>query len=769
MISRVYIVIRGAVQGVGFRPFVYNLALKMGMKGYVLNSSSGVFIEAENHKELLNEFILKIQNEKPALAIITGFEFSFLDPVNYITFEIKKSETGEDFSALILPDIAICNDCKKELLNPSDKRFHYPFINCTNCGPRFSIIESLPYDRPNTSMKNFKMCDDCRNEYENPGNRRFHAQPIACPRCGPRLELCDALGNPISSADNALLLTIDKIKSGKIIAVKGLGGFQLIADASNENTVVRLRKLKQRDEKPFALMFKDIDYVKRICEVSLFEERLLLSPESPIVLLKRKSPSGSHNLVNEFVAPGNPYLGIMLPYTPLHLLLMEGLINPIIATSANISEEPICIDNVEAISRLKGIAEFFLLHNRPIARQVDDSITKVILGKEMILRRARGYAPMPVKTNVNNQDDVLLAVGGHLKNTIALKVNDNVFISQHIGNLSTEISYKTFLKVIEDFKLLYHAKPNKIISDQHPEYLSTKYAVSSLIPLTRVQHHFAHIASCRGENQITGRTLGVSWDGTGLGEDNSIWGGEFFISDDYRYSHFAQLKKFFLPGGEAAIKEPRRSALGLLYSMFGDDLFEDKSGLIPASFEKNEIKTLRQMLLKNINSPLTSSAGRLFDAVASLLNLADVNNYEGQAGMCLEFAIGSADTTDYYSFEINEKNIFIINWQPLIKELLIDKLNLVPVNIISAKFHNSLARIILSAAKISGDKKIVLSGGCFQNAALLEKIAALLQFEGLSVYWHQRVPPNDGGLSLGQILGMNVTSVPLNYFYGKQN
>ncbi len=768
MISRVYIVIRGAVQGVGFRPFVYNLAVKMGMKGYVLNSSSGVYIEAENQKELLNDFILKIEKEKPTLAVITGFEFSFLDPINYVTFEIRKSEADDDFSALIMPDIAICDECKKELLDPSDRRYHYPFINCTNCGPRFSIIEALPYDRPNTSMKSFKMCDECRKEYEHPGDRRFHAQPVACPRCGPQLELWDALGNIISSADNALQLTIDKIIAGKIIAVKGLGGFQLIADASNEKTILQLRKLKQRDEKPFALMFKDIESVKNICEVSLFEERLLQSPESPIVLLKRKSPTGSESLINEYIAPGNPYLGIMLPYTPLHILLMEGFKKPIIATSANIAEEPICIDNFEALDRLNGIAEFFLVHNRPITRQVGDSITRVILGIEMIIRRARGYAPMPVKFPNNKHDDVVLAVGGHLKNTIALKVKDNVFISQHIGNLSTAKSYRTFLKVIEDFKKLYHVQPDKIISDQHPEYLSTKFAKSSLIPLLEVQHHFAHIASCRGENQITGRTLGISWDGTGFGEDGSVWGGEFFISDDNHFSHFAQMRKFYLPGGEAAVKEPRRSALGLLYSIYGDELFVEKTELFSGVFEKDEIKTLRQMLNKKINTPLTSSAGRLFDAVSSLLNLVHINNYEGQAGMSLEFAVDS-DTTDYYPFEIHDKEIFIIDWRPLIKEILIDKLNKVLVKIISAKFHNTLGQIILSVAKIADYEKIVLSGGCFQNAALLEKTVGLLQNEGYKVYWHQRVPTNDGGLSLGQIFGMNIKSVPLNYFYGKQN
>ena len=767
MFSRIYIVIRGAVQGVGFRPFIYNLAKRMNLKGYVLNSSSGVYIEAEHEKKILNDFILKIEKEKPALAVITGLEFSFLDPVGYRDFEIRKSENNDTISALILPDIAICDECKKELLDPLNRRYRYPFINCTNCGPRFSIIEALPYDRPNTSMKSFKMCNKCRKEYENPGDRRFHAQPIACPVCGPHLELWDVHGNIISSKENALKLTVDKINDGEIIALKGLGGFQLIADASNEKAIKLLRERKQREEKPFALMFYDIESVKKICEVSLFEERLLKSPESPIVLLKRKYSGNNKNIISGLVALNNPYLGIMLPYTPLHLLLMETLQKPIIATSGNISEEPMCIDNYEALERLGGIADFFLMHNRPIIRHVDDSIVRVIMGKEMVMRRARGYAPLPVKIQNDKSNNVILAVGGHLKNTIALKVNENVFISQHIGNLSTTESFKTFSKVIEDFKRLYRVQPDKIVSDKHPEYLSTKFAESSLIPFSEVQHHFAHIASCREENQINGRSLGVSWDGTGFGEDNTIWGGEFFISDDNYYSHFAQMRQFYLPGGEAAVKEPRRSALGLLYSILGDEIFEEKFELISKNFNKNELIILRQMLNKNLNSPLTSSIGRLFDAAASLLNLGNFNNYEGQAAMSLEFST-DLHTDSYYQFEIIKKEIFIIDWHPFIKSLLNDKSNNISVNIISTKFHNTLAQIILSIAEISNEEKVILSGGCFQNAVLLEKSTELLKRNGLKVYCHQRVPPNDGGLSLGQISASQIKGVPFDHFYEKQ-
>jgi hydrogenase maturation protein HypF len=768
MISRIYIVVKGAVQGVGFRPFIYNLAIKMNLKGYVLNSSSGVYIEAEQEKKYLDEFLLKIEKEKPALAVITGLEFSFLDATGYTDFQIKKSENNDDISALILPDIAVCDECKKELFDPSDRRYRYPFINCTNCGPRFSIVESLPYDRANTSMKDFIMCDRCREEYENPGDRRFHAQPIACPDCGPQIELWDSKGQVIAAKDKALKLTAGKIKGGKIIALKGLGGFQLIADASNEATISLLRERKHREEKPFALMFPDIESVKKICTVSLFEERLLKSPESPVVLLKRESFEKSDEWISDLIAPHNPYLGVMLPYTPLHLLLMDEFKQPVVATSGNISEEPMCIDNDEALENLNKIADYFLVHNRPIVRHVDDSIAKIILDKEMITRRARGYAPFPVKIKNQKSEDYILAVGGHLKNTIALKVKDNVFVSQHIGDLSTAKAFKTFTKVINDLQELYNVKPNRIVADKHPEYLSTKFARSTFIPFSDVQHHFTHVAACRGENQITGKTLGISWDGTGYGEDNTIWGGEFFISDENHYSHFAQMKKFPLPGGITAIREPRRSALGVLYSICGDRIFEDKKDLIVKLFSESEISILRQMLNKNLNSVFTSSAGRLFDAAASLLNLCHFNNYEGQAAMILEFS-AIAGPEDYYPFEINPENIFVIDWYPVIKSLLADKSNNLSSGIISGKFHNTLAQIILAAAKIAGEEKIVLSGGCFQNTLLLEKSVKLLEKDGFKVYWHQRIPPNDGGISLGQVIASEIKSVPLNYFYKKEN
>jgi len=753
-ITRIHIAIRGAVQGVGFRPFIYRLAMESNLKGYVLNNSSGVFIEAEGEEKTIRNFLFRIENKKPPLAIIISMEHSFLDPVGYNDFIIKESEAGDKVSAMILPDIAVCEDCLNEMFDPKDRRYLYPFINCTNCGPRFSIIESLPYDRPNTSMKTFEMCDRCREEYEDPMNRRFHAQPTACPDCGPKLTLWDKKGDTISEKELALNHTAKLIKEGNIIALKGLGGFQLIVDASNDKAIKELRGKKHREEKPFALMFPNLESIKNICDVSLVEQRVLTSPESPIVLLKRKSGIQSpESRVSSYNAPDNPYLGVMLPYTPLHHLLMKELNIPIVATSANISEEPICIDETEALERLKGIADYYLVNNRPIVRHLDDSIVRVVKDREMVMRRARGYAPLPIqlsdKQNKLN-DKTILAVGGHLKNSIALRVKSNVFISQHIGDLSTEEANKTFRKVIKDFKTLYNVNPDAIICDDHPEYISTKYAFTLSDTVNSIQHHYAHIAACRLENQLEGEALGVSWDGTGYGEDGTIWGGEFFLSDESSYKHIGQFKQFSLPGGETAIKEPRRSLAGLLFEIAGEKFDEQYSDILSTHFSSKELSLIKNMLIKRINSPTTSSAGRLFDGVSALLNICSKSSYEGQAAMMLEFAADNNEIGSY-AFRITDNKKLVVEWGPFVKDILDDIRNRITPSIISAKFHNTLAYIILAVAEKFGRKKVILSGGCFQNAFLTERTIDLLQSKGFKVYWHQRVPPNDGGIALGQI------------------
>jgi len=750
MIERLKIIIRGAVQGVGFRPFVYRLATEMNLKGYVLNSSRGVFIEVEGSSETLKKFLLRLEKEKPPISIIQSLEFQILDVIGYKEFEIRKSEKEEEITTLILPDIATCKDCLRELFDPDDRRYLYPFINCTNCGPRFTIIEMLPYDRPLTSMKNFKMCPDCEREYHNPEDRRFHAQPIACPECGPHIELWNENGHKISEKENCYPLVCELINNGKIIAIKGLGGFHLIVNAADDNAVKELRKRKHREEKPFALMFPDIETVKKICEVNELEERLLLSPESPIVLLRKKS---SYELkISEYVAPDNPYLGIMLPYTPLHHIIMRFLGKPIIATSGNLSEEPICIEENEALNRLNGIADYFLVHNRPILRHCDDSIARIIHNREFIIRRARGYAPLPYLID-DELGDNLIAVGGHLKNTIALKKGNQVFISQHIGDLSTLESFNAFKRTLGDFQNLYETNEAKFVGDLHPDYISTKYLKDQSKDYKLIQHHLSHIAACKLENGVKGEALGVSWDGTGYGFDGSIWGSEFFLIDDENFEHIGQFRKFYLPSGEKAIKEPKRTLAGILYEIYGSDILN--SAILRSKFNETELKLIVNQIDKKINSPECVSAGRLFDAVSSLIGITDYSNFEGQAAMKLEFSIEKG-VDEHYEFEFLKNEIIKINWEKIITGIIKDIEYGIQKSKIATKFHNTLTEIIVEFAKYTNQKKILLSGGCFQNVYLLERTIERLKQESFQVYWHQRIPTNDGGISFGQIAAYNL-------------
>jgi hydrogenase maturation protein HypF len=812
--TRLKLTVRGAVQGVGFRPFVFRLATERGLAGWVNNSPQGVFIEVEGPRAELEKFLLRLEIEKPPRSFIQSLEASWLDPVGYAAFEIRPSEIGGNKTALVLPDIATCPDCLREIFDPKNRRHRYPFTNCTNCGPRFSIIESLPYDRANTSMKAFTMCPQCQAEYNDPRDRRFHAQPNACPACGPQIELWrsgparreqNAANSSITrdqprSAERsyeALLAAAKAIREGKIVAVKGLGGFHLVADARNDKTVRLLRERKQREEKPFALMFPSLESIKTECEVSLLEERLLRSPEAPIVLLRRLRQSQIPNLksqIAEGAAPGNPYLGAMLPYTPLHHLLMAGLGFPVVATSGNLSDEPICTDEREALERLGGIADVFLVHNRPIVRHVDDSIVRVMLDRELVLRRARGYAPLPINVLPASRWQIkqfcrqdagrtILAVGAHLKNAVALSIGSRVFISQHIGDLETEQAHAAFLRVIADFEKLYEAKPQIIAADLHPDYLSTKFAKELVAQASRpvgktqtgglchvgVQHHIAHVLSCMAENEIAPPALGVSWDGTGYGTDGTIWGGEFFLITDENVERIAHLRPFRLPGGDKAVKEPRRTALGLLHEISGDKVFEQKKLAAVAAFSPAELATLKTMLAKKLNSPVTTSMGRLFDAVASLINLRQQIRFEGQAAMELEFALDGVETDEAYPVRIADCGLrntargdarptktpnseIILDWSPMVEAILADVQRGVSVGIISAKFHNALAEAIVAVAKRAGQNRAMLSGGCFQNRYLTERAVRRLQAEGFRPYWHQRVPPNDGGIALGQVV-----------------
>lgn len=774
MNRRMNIIIQGAVQGVGFRPFVFRLAESMGLKGWVINSAQGVVIDIEGNADLLNTFLLCLEKEKPALSFIQSLESAFLDPKGFTSFEVRTSDAKGSKTALILPDIRTCPDCLAEIFDPHNRRYLYPFTNCTNCGPRFSIITGLPYDRPHTTMADFVMCDHCRAEYTDPRNRRFHAQPNACPDCGPQVQFWDSNGTHLTSMHQAISDAAEAIQDGRIVAVKGIGGFHLMADAGNEDAVRRLRRKKQREHKPLAMMFPSLEAIETRCHANALEKRLLTSPEAPIVLLRARKDgrNGAQTTtvsIAASVAPQNPYFGVMLPYTPLHHILMAKLNFPVIATSGNISEEPICIDENEAVDRLgrTGICDFFLVHNRPIARHVDDSIVCVRMGRQQVMRRARGFAPLPVNIQfpVNN----CIAVGAHLKNTVALARSSNVFVSQHIGDLESPKAFDAFKKVIADFQTLYDAPAKTIAADLHPGYLSSQFAKSTDLPVINIQHHFAHILSCMADNHLHPPVLGIAWDGTGYGPDGTIWGGEFLKINAHGFDRAAHWRTFSLPGGEKAIREPRRCAVGLLYEIFGNDLFSNPSLTAVRSFSDPERGMLKAMIKKRLNSPVTSSLGRIFDAVAAILDVARYSQFEGQAAMALEFLAETVKTGKTYPLKFSAAPVdfsaapasdhntspqpIIVDWEPMIRGILDDISRQMPVAIISAIFHNTLSEAAVQIARKTGEKRVVLSGGCFQNRYLTEKTVARLTDAGFAVYWHQRVPPNDGGISLGQAMG----------------
>ncbi len=798
--QRLRVRVRGAVQGVGFRPFVYRLASDLGLAGWVVNSSAGVVIEVDGDADTLDRFLLRVGRECPPRAVIQGLEATRLEEAGFTTFEIRESVGGEK-TALILPDIATCPECLSELRDPVNRRFRYPFTNCTNCGPRFTIIEALPYDRPNTTMAGFPMCEACGGEYHDPRDRRFHAQPNACPACGPHLELWDAEGRCLAPGDAALKAAEDRIRAGETVAVKGLGGFHLVVDGRAEAAVQRLRRAKSREEKPFALMFPSLGAVEQACNVDEREARVLASPEAPIVLLRRR---GESDAVADAVAPGNPYLGAMLPSTPLHHLLLADLGFPVVATSGNRSDEPICTDEREALDRLRGLADSFLVHNRPIARHVDDSIVRVAAGRELVLRRARGFAPLPVVlpegSGFRGRQDAdsagrtpacVLGVGAHLKNTVAMAVGSNVFVSQHIGDLETLEAYEAFERVIGAFERMYECTPEVVACDAHPDYLSTRYADRLGIPVRRVQHHLAHVLGCMAENEVATPALGVSWDGTGFGPDGTIWGGEFFSirPDDARRT--ASFTPFPLPGGDRAIREPRRTAMALLASVFGDAAWDMDDLATVRAISTAERRVLQGMIAGGVNTPMTSSVGRLFDAVASLAGLRQHVRYEGQAAMELEFAIDGRVGAERYPLPIvaapsgggrqaaggteegrgrrpedlgkqpqaagHEPQAgldWLVDWTPLIRAVVEDVRGGEPAGAISIRFHNALAEAVVEIARRVGFERVVMSGGCFQNRYLLERTVARLEAEGFRPVWPQRIPPNDGGIALGQIVAV---------------
>jgi hydrogenase maturation protein HypF len=743
---------------VGFRPYIYRLAYSLGLTGWVNNSAQGVSIEVEGSRIALDLFLLRLKQEQPPRSHIQNLNTTILDPVGYSDFTIRKSTEGQK-TAIVPPDIATCPDCLQELFDPTNRRYRYPFINCTHCGPRFSIIQGLPYDRPNTTMQAFDLCTTCQSEYVNPNDLRFHAQPNACPQCGPQLALWDRERKVCATQDEALHLSVAAIHQGKILAVKGLGGFHLLTDACSEIAVLRLRQLKQRPAKPFALMYPSLGLVEAHCEVSGLEEQLLRSPEAPIVLLRRKPSAHDDLLPCSSVAPDNPYLGIMLPSTPLHHLLMADLNAPIVATSGNLAGEPICTDELEAFQRLGTIADAFLVHNRDIAHPIDDSVVREVMNRPMVLRRARGYAPLPIQ--LVSPAPSLLAVGAHLKNAIAFSLDRQAFVSQHIGDLETAPALEAFQHTVESFQDLYDQKPIAVACDLHPDYASTQWAEQSGLPVIPVQHHYAHALSCMAENQIERSVLAIAWDGTGYGLDGTLWGGEFLHVTETSFQRVAHLRTFRLPGGDLAVKEPRRAALGLLYEHFGEKLFDLRSLASLQAFSELELNLLKVSLRRHLNAPMASSVGRLFDAISSILNLKQHSQFEGQAAMELEFALEGVETDKYYPFEVLESiptrdgSAIVIDWAATLQGVLKDRERSQSVPVISAKFHNTLVEMIVTVAQRVKEQQVVLTGGCFQNKYLLEKAIARLQAEHFCPYWHQQIPPNDGGIALGQIIAVS--------------
>jgi len=763
LIKLVKIGVSGVVQGVGFRPFIYRLAQAHNLKGWVRNTSGSVEIEVEGDEESLENFLIDLEAKAPPMARIEKVKTTFHPPNGHTGFQIQKSLSHEGKYQLVSPDIATCEDCKREIFSPTNRRFHYPFTNCTNCGPRFTIIEDIPYDRPKTTMSKFEMCPECQREYDNPVDRRFHAQPNACPKCGPGLELVNSNGNPIECND-IIKAAGELLKMGKILALKGLGGFQLACDATNEEVVNLLRGRKRRLSKPLAVMVATLEEIEKHCLVSPEERKLLQSPECPIVLLRWEHSSSN---ISPAIAPNLKYLGVMLPYTPLHHLLLREVGLPLVMTSGNLSEEPITKDNNEALIRLRGIADYFLLHNRDIFARCDDSVCIVEDGKPQALRRARGYAPYPIFLPFKSRQ--ILACGAELKNTFCLTKDEHAFLSQHIGDMENEETLEHFENTIELYERLFRIEPEIVAYDMHPEYLPTKYALQgsserglSLIP---VQHHHAHIVSCLVENEVDRPVIGVAFDGTGYGTDGTIWGGEFLLADWHSFQRVGHLEYVPLPGGVAAIKKPYRMALSYIHTLLGEGFsFE---GLPISKRNPIELEIIRQQLKRRINCPLTSSAGRLFDAVSALVGVREEIDYEAQAVIELEMiAPNEVDEfkRDCYSFSIVEhQGMRVVKLGEMFSMIVQDVKNRVSVPIISLKFHNTMAQIITRMCKLiareSRITQVALSGGVFQNRLLLKLATAALQREDFKVLTHHLVPCNDGGISLGQAVIANFASI----------
>ncbi|UCD64105.1 MAG: carbamoyltransferase HypF [Candidatus Zixiibacteriota bacterium] len=739
----------GVVQGVGFRPFVFKLACQLGLSGFVNNDTTGVLVEVEGPPGDVESFTRRLTGEAPVLSRIVRVDTSDIDCLGEAGFSILQSRRHRRAATLIAPDVAVCEDCLDELFDPSDRRFRYPFINCTTCGPRYTIVESIPYDRSRTSMKIFPMCAACSEEYHNPQSRRFHAQPNACPVCGPELTLHNGV-NKVAS-DDCVAEAARLLRGGSIVAIRGLGGFHLAVDARSGDAIEELRLRKGRARKPLAIMVPDLETARSFCDIDPDEEALLTHYTRPIVLLRRNGRCG----LPDSIAPRNNYLGIMLPYTPLHHLLMRNSFDALIMTSGNYSEEPIAIDNEEAVERLGDIADYFLFHDRKILQRCDDSIAVKSAGTSQIIRRARGYVPRPVFIT-HETGRTILACGAELKNTVAISRGDQVFLSQHIGDLDNPAAFAFFENSLEHLSRILEIEPEVIAYDMHPEYLSTKWALNQDLPKAKVavQHHHAHLASVMADNGVTEPTIGIILDGTGYGTDGTIWGGEVLIGDASRFERHAWLKPLPMPGAAAAIKEPWRMGFSYLYSVYGDDFVKLKLPLLER-IDINQCSILAEMIKKDINCPLTSSCGRLFDAVSAILGIRQSINFEAQAAIELEMVAGY-EYPNIGRHTVDSELAGALDTSHLIRAVVEGVIAGKSVADLAAQFHVMLAEMFITVALAAREKmginRVALSGGVYQNRYFSGYLVRRMDAEGLEALTHQQVPTNDGGIALGQIV-----------------
>ena len=749
--NRLSVRVEGVVQGVGFRPFVRNLATRLALSGFIGNDASGVFIEVEGDGDRLSRFLVDLKDKAPPLSSVDCVTTRPLRATGEIGFEIVASDGSGERHALVSADTTTCPECLDELYDPANRRFQFPFINCTNCGPRFTIIRDVPYDRPNTTMASFAMCGECRREYNDPDNRRYHAQPTCCPKCGPVLRLTSPSGDTLAVGPGALAGAVERIRSEQVVAIKGLGGYHLAVVASSEKAAMSLRTRKHREDKPFAVMVKDLDVARSLCQLSAADEDLLASPAHPIVLAPRRRQALESGDVAASVAPFNRYLGLMLPYTPLHHLMADGVREPFVLTSGNVSDEPIAYEDRDALKRLSPIADAFLVHDRAVHMRTDDSVTRSVRGRSLMLRRSRGYVPRPLSVPVEFRRPVL-ACGAELKNTFCLAKGNHAFVSHHIGDLENYETLRSFREGIDHFCRLFDVYPEVVAHDLHPEYLSTKYALDRAgVDLVGVQHHHAHVAACLADNGETGPVIGVAFDGLGYGDDGTFWGGEILVADFSYYQRAGHLVTVAMPGGTAAIKKPWRMAAAYLDQAF--------AGSPPASLgvirrHEDEWDAVVRLARTGLASPMTSSAGRLFDAVGAIVCGRDAISYEGQGAIELEQL---ADTGELGSYPVRMEGTspVQVSGAELVRNVAEDMLAGTAPPAIAARFHNALAAsVVATCIRVrdlrSGLATVALSGGVFQNVRLCESVFTGLQQAGFRVLVHSHVPTNDGGISLGQ-------------------